>query len=39
MFKKIFLNQNAAILELAIIATLKRKSEMETYLAIPSKNR
>ena len=36
MFKKMFLNQIAAILELAAIATLKRKSEMETYLALVS---
>ena len=34
MFKKIFLNPIAAILELAAIATLKRKSEMKTYQAL-----
>ena len=36
MFKQIFLNQSAAILELAAIATLKRKTEMETYQALLS---
>ena len=33
MFQTIFLNKTAVILELVAIATLKRKSEMETYLA------
>ena len=31
MFKKIFVKYIAAFLELAVIATLKGKSEMETY--------
>ena len=36
MAKKIFLNPIAAILELAAIAALKRKSKMETYQALLS---
>ena len=36
MFKKIFLNPIAVILELAAIITLNEKSEMETYQALLS---
>ena len=36
MFKKIFLSQIVVILVLAAVATLKRKSEIETYLALLS---